>query len=49
MYTKEYYPTIKVNGIIPFSATWMDLNYNTNCNKPNREKQIPYIIFICSI
>ena len=25
MYTVEYYPAIKKNEIMPFAATWMDL------------------------
>ena len=26
MYTREYYPAIKKNGIMPFAAAWMDLD-----------------------
>ena len=43
MYTKEYYPTIKVNEIISFSATWTDLKYIAKFNKPNRKIDIIYI------
>ena len=25
IYTREYYPAIKNNEILPFAATWMDL------------------------
>ena len=25
MYTTEYYSALKKNGVIPFAATWMDL------------------------
>ena len=46
MYTMEYYPAIKVNEIISFSATQTDLNNNTKCNKPGREKHMRLYLYV---
>jgi len=35
----EYYSAIKMNEIMPFVATWMDLK-NITLNKSDRESQI---------
>ena len=42
MYTVEYYPAIKKNEIMPFSATWMSLEIITLSEV--RERQMPYDI-----
>ena len=44
MYTMEYYPAIKVNEIISFSATQMDLN--NKCNNPGREKHMILYLYV---
>ena len=41
MYTMEYYSAIQKNEIMPFIATWMDLEIIT-LHKLNIERQIPY-------
>ena len=38
----EYYPAIKKKEILPFSATWMDLEGIMLRNKSDRERQILY-------
>ena len=42
----EYYSTIKKNEILPFVATWMDLEgiMLSEINKSDRERQILYNI-----
>ena len=42
-YTMEYYSAIKKNEIMPFAATWMDLEISI-LSKSYREKQISYDI-----
>ena len=39
----EYYSAIKMNEIMPFVATWMDLK-NITLNKSDRESQMSYDI-----
>ena len=39
----EYYPAIKKNEILPFAATWMDLEIII-LSKSDRERQILYAI-----
>ena len=41
--TMEYYSDIKNKIIIPFAATWMDLEI-TEQSKSERERRIPYDI-----
>jgi len=45
IYTMEYYSAIKKNKIMPFAATWMQLETLVlNEVKSERERQIPYDI-----
>ena len=39
IYTMEYYSSIKKNEIMPFAATWIDLQIVRQCSKSDR--QIP--------
>ena len=41
MYIMEYYSVIKKNEIMPFVATWLDLEV-TILSKSEGERQIPY-------
>ena len=41
IYTMEYYSAIKRNEIMPFAATWMQLEIIMQ-SKSERERQIPY-------
>ena len=43
LYTMEYYPAIKKNEIMPFAATWMDLEMII-LSEVSREGQILYDI-----
>ena len=50
VYTMEYYSTIKKNEIIPFVATWMDLEIITLSEVSQKEKDKYHTIsFICRI
>ena len=40
--TMAYYSAIKKNEIIPFSATWMDLEIIILSEVSKKKKQIPY-------
>ena len=45
IYTVEYYLALKKNEIMPFAATWMDLQIIILCEvRSGRERQITYII-----
>ena len=43
VYTIEYYSAIKKNEIMPFAATWLELE-TLILSKSERERQIPYYI-----
>ena len=50
MYTVEYYPAIKKNEIMPFAATWMDLEIAILSEISQREKdKYHMILLICGI
>ena len=40
----EYYSAMEKNKIIPFEATWMELETLTKRSKSEIERQIPYYI-----
>ena len=40
----EYYSAIKKNDIMPFAATWMELENLIPSEMSQRERQIPYDI-----
>ena len=44
IYTMEYYSAIKKNEIMPFAATWMDLEIIILSEVSQTEKDIPYDI-----
>ena len=48
IYTMEYYSVIKKNEIMPFAATWMDLEIIIP-SQSERERQYHMISFICGI
>ena len=40
----------KKDEILPFLATWMDLDYHIKWSKSDEERQIPYdVTYTCSI
>ena len=43
----EYYSTLKKNEIMPFAATWMDLEIIIV--NEDRERQIPYITYMWNL
>ena len=50
IYTMEYYSAIEKNGIMPFAATWMDLEIVTLSEVSQTEKDKYHIIsLICRI
>ena len=49
-HTIEYYSTIEKNGIMPFAATWMDLEIIMLTEINQKEKDISYMIsLMCAI
>ena len=49
IYTMEYYSAIKKNKIMPFAATWAELE-TLILSKSERERQIPYdITYVCNL
>ena len=49
IYTMEYYSTIKNNAIMPFAATWMDLEIVILNEISQTEKEKYRILLICGI
>ena len=50
VYTREYYSAIKKNKIMPFAATWMDLEIITLSEVSQKEKDKYHMIsLICGI
>ena len=50
IYTMEYYSAIKKNEIMPFAATWMDLEIIILSEVHQREKDKYHMrLFICGI
>ena len=50
LYTMEYYPAIKKNEIMPFAATWMDLEIIILSEVSQKEKDKYHMIsLICGI
>ena len=50
IYTREYYSAIKKNEIMPFAATWMDLEIIIVSEVTQKEKDKYYMIsLICEI
>ena len=50
IYTMEYYSAIKKNEILPFAATWMDLEVIILSEESQKEKDKYHMIsLICGI
>ena len=49
IYTMEYYSAIKKNEIMPFAATWMDLEIVILSEVSQTEKEKYMILLICGI
>ena len=50
MYTMDYYSAIKKNDIMPFAATWMELETLILSEVSQKEKdKYPMISLICGI
>ena len=50
IYTMEYYSTIKKNEIMPFAATWMDLEIIILTKVSQKEKDKYHMIsLICGV
>ena len=49
IYTMEYYSTIKKNKIMPFAATWMDLEIVILSESQTQKDKYHMISLICGI
>ena len=49
IYTMEYYPIIKKNGIRPFTATWVDLEIVTQSEVSHKEKNKSLNIYVWNL
>ena len=49
IYTMEYYSAMRKNGIMPFAATWMDLEIIILSEVSQTEKDKYHISLICGI
>ena len=49
IYTMEYYPAIKKNEIMPFAATWMDLEIVILSEVSQRQRQIYDITYVWNL
>ena len=47
IYTREYYSAIKKNEIMPFAATWMDLEFIKLSEVSQKEKDKYHVISLC--
>ena len=48
-YTMEYFSVIKMNEIMPFAATWMDLEIILSEVSQNKKDKYPVVSLICGI
>ena len=48
IYTREYYLAIKKNGVMPFVATWMELETLILSEVNQKEKDIYHMISLMS-
>ena len=48
IYTMEYYSARKKNEIMPFAATWMDLEIITQSEVRERQKSCDYHLYVKS-
>ena len=48
IYTKEYYSAIKKNDIMPFAATWMELETLIQSEVSQKEKDTYHMIALIS-
>ena len=49
VYTMAYYSAVKRNEIMPFAATWMELDIVIQGEVSQKEKDKYIILFICGV